>query len=329
MSQENKKKIVAFDTGFLSNAIKGKIDIDAEFPTDTCSRTIQDTVIDELFFNKEPTDGWYEADRKNWLNFYQKHDFWTMESQHIILLKEYLYGHVLLERCDLFEEQIKLYFEDIHPEQKAREHQHLILRKKNQEAKKETFKKCFSSSNDRTFSISRFDKELFRFIKENEKFETPIIDEYLSQLIKRDPLQIIIRGNNLSLKITRANKISFKYFKTFSDLKNEYPTLYNIRLYDFFIDSSKKLTGTPGKDSFHISLNGVKNSIEITENLLPDFKISLPALHYVDAFVTGDKGQAQLIKGLFPDYWDKKDIRFYKTVKENGVDVYKDCSHEI
>lgn len=330
MSPKNKKKIVAFDSSVLIAIQRNEIDkefIDKEFPNDTCSRTIQDTVIDEMFFNLN--NNWREQDREDSEKLYQDYNFWIMESQHIILLKEYLYDHVLLEKCDLFEEQIKLYFGDTHPEQKAREQLHLILREKSYEAKKETFKKCLTSSSNagETFSISQFDKELSKLIQENKEFEIPVIDEYLSQLIKKDPIQIAIKGNNTYLKISRINKNSFKYFKPFSDLKESYPTLYNVLLYSYFIDSPKKHAGTQGKDCFHISLNGIKDPIRITENLLPDFRISLPALHYIDEFATCDKGQAQLIKGLFPDYSTK--VKYYKKVNENGVEVYKCCSHEI
>ena len=115
MSRENKKKTVAFDSSVLIAIQKNEIDIgfiDREFPEDIYSRTIQDTVIDEMFFKLN--NNWREKDREDSAKLYQDHNFWIMEPQHIILLKEYLYGHVLLEKCDLFEEQIKLYLSLIH-----------------------------------------------------------------------------------------------------------------------------------------------------------------------------------------------------------------------
>lgn len=45
--------------------------------------------------------------------------------------------------------------------------------------------------------------------------------------------------------------------------------------------------------------------IKLSENLAPDFQISLLGLHYTDFFATCDENLARLLKYLFPNYQDK------------------------
>ncbi len=64
-------------------------------------------------------------------------------------------------------------------------------------------------------------------------------------------------------------------------------------------DAGKRTSLRTKRGPFSIYLDS--NEIELSENFLPDSRISLPALHYGDVFFTSDKHQAKLIEILYPE----------------------------
>jgi len=118
--------------------------------------------------------------------------------------------------------------------------------------------------------------------------------EKLEQMIKSDE-PIIARDYDIQEVIRRIGKNKFKI-----RCKSTCLTI----LATLFIDSLSRK-----KDEikqFTTQLDG--ENIKIDRNTISDLKISCSSLPYIKKFVTKDKGQAQILKLLFPEF--KKKIDF-------------------
>ena len=121
-------------------------------------------------------------------------------------------------------------------------------------------------------------------------------------------------------------------FKEIENIKSSLPTFYNIICYDVFMNSLKRPSDILKRkqenvmDPFKIKTfqkieikdhnkdeSKTLEYIELSENLLPDFRISLLALHYVDEFAACDEGLAALLTFLYPEHASK--ILWFKIPK--------------
>ncbi len=128
---------------------------------------------------------------------------------------------------------------------------------------------------------------------------------------------ILIYPNYLLTAIySLGNKGIFK--KNIFNIEKELPTLYQFMMLEQLIKNLKK---PKNKDHFKVLLPGLQSHVKIEFNTLADSQISLSGLHYCDAFATFDKGQAKLIKFLFPQYsnkmklYEKKEGYPYRCLK--------------
>lgn len=112
--------------------------------------------------------------------------------------------------------------------------------------------------------------------------------------------------------ILEINKILRKYGGEY--VRNNFPQL---TCYIYFLMLNRLLTKPLGSTKqFQINFNGTK--IEIEKNTLNDLKISICAFPYIDRFLTFDKGQALLMRNLFPDSADK--IKYFKIENSEMVE---------
>lgn len=124
------------------------------------------------------------------------------------------------------------------------------------------------------------------------------------------------------------NKDSFKLVDSRNNkeishlnIEKQLPSLYQILLLEQLVTRLKK---PENKDKFKVQLSGLNSHVKIELNTLADSQISLSGLYYSDAFATFDKGQAQLIKFLFPEHTDK--IKLY--IKDKDQKTYSSVDLE-
>lgn len=89
--QEN----VAFDTSFLNRVKEGRINIDEEYPNSQHKRWIQDTFIDEFFFDKNGK--WFEREAST--DFFIRNKINLLISEGVMLHNEY-HGIPVLQEVD-------------------------------------------------------------------------------------------------------------------------------------------------------------------------------------------------------------------------------------
>lgn len=77
-------KNILFDTSYLNMVKEGAVNIEGSFPTSKCARLVQDTFLDELFFDRDGC--WYERIEAS--EFFRK-NFLQILDEFSIILNEY------------------------------------------------------------------------------------------------------------------------------------------------------------------------------------------------------------------------------------------------
>lgn len=305
MNRIPKKKVV-LDTSFLIRAYDNVCNedgcniIDAEFPANKWDRVIHDYVIDEFFRIEN-----IKLDRAN---FYEKNQLYTMCCTHQIILDEFEHGSAqsCLEKNKKIEDNIILFLKEQHWDLVNIEKKH-HKKKEQRDLSKEKFLKLIGQDSSKTLiNLQQLKDDIQKMI--NNGHFIPLSEENVSIYMKKNSFERIYSLDNKDI-------LKREIF----NIENELPTLYQFILLEKFIKALKK---TEKRDEFKILLEGLQSPVKIERNTLADSEISLSGLHYCDAFATFDKGQAQLIKFLFPQYANK--VRFYKHNKN----IYKHIKTE-
>jgi len=297
------KKIVAFDTSLLIDLYEKKIniDIEKEYPKNQYLRVVQDTVIDEFFLNKQ---GQWRKDRKEKVIFFEQIDICIMESFSKLILQEYI------ERKNYIDEiydkgAIILFLEGNHPKQQQMENIYFNNVNKRNQAKYDDFAAIpVDLSSGFCLKVQEIYNNIKNCIDSEKGYSLPIVIYPVFDL----PYPTIIEVSNTGMLLGveyREGRKRYKYPRFFKNLETEFPTIYNLLIYDEFKNRLRRPQNTQLNEKFDINLkNGSDKiiNIKIEANTLPDFRISLAALPYIDVFVTSDKHQNKLIKGLYPFY---------------------------
>ncbi len=304
----------SFDTSFLTKSHSGEVDIHKYFPSDLYTRWIHDTVFDEFFYdhkNNQLQSNWRDRE-----NFYKSSNLKVFGEAQIIS-DEYDKGSkcTILRATD--SNKISALLNKNLPNQAEIEKSYAISRQERTLAKKSQWDrdsiKPSPTDNEIKIDYTDFNNEIQSIINNNEtssKKTKEIINLILTDYYKKSPISII---------------------KSIKDYPSELPTFYNIIKYDLFIKKLKRpkdITKRSSKnllDPFNIKpsseflmKNHFNNSdiqikhIELSVNIVPDFRISIIALHYIDLFATCDKNLAALLIYLYPQY--KSKIRYYKPI---------------
>jgi hypothetical protein len=310
--KDSKKKIVAFDTSFLIEVEKKNIDIDKKYPNDEYIRCAQDTVADELFLDKQ--NQWMNCSERSY--FFKQNNISFLESFDAMILQEYVRGKdnfSIIRISDATE--CFSFLEGQHPEQLQKEIMYLNYVDQRSQAKQNDFDAIpYTESTAVNINVPNLQKDIVNCINSEDGYLLPIVTK--PTLVFPDPTDIKIRNGKMLLNIKYAiNRCRYKNPKFFQNLEEEFPTIYNLLVYDQFIKNLKRPehTKTHRKNKFNLILEtkeDEKLNIRIGDDVSPDFRISLAGLAYIDAFATCDKSQALLIKGLYPSYYCK--VSYYK-----------------
>lgn len=308
---ETPKKKVYFDTSFLIGLRKNEIDvdndIDKEFPKSDWTRFVQDTFIDESWAN----GNWPQ--KLSVAKFYEEKSLILQENTHSILLQEYRNGNNFnFEESN--QSNIASFLNGEHKDQGRLEEAYF----------KNLYDRVLSNKRQWfSIPISDKDKVMIDPLKIQEKIRS-LIDSDIPFHIPLDSVgrySLRILRNQAFLSSSDAIIDESEHIKSFSDLECGFPTIYNTLTYSIFIDCLMRPKTIYNKENsrnirnpFDVDLVGCDQPVLISENLLPDFRISLPTLHYCDIFVTCDIHQFNIIKYLFPKYEKKiRLIPFKKT----------------
>lgn len=285
-------------------------DIEKMFPKAQYIRCIQDNVIDELFFDNN--NCWY--DRAGISKFYNEKDLLLHKSSDVILCDEYFKGVKKVSLLEQNNTEIQNFLDVTY-------------------AKIDDEEKYLKFRADR---ISLRDQQ-WRLIPVYDQHEIVIENNRIWSLLDlhiKDNIPLTVPLNSDSTVMLRI--VGRKVFPSFSDsfvdksmhikivddLKNELPTIYSLLIYAIFMDQVARPLSIYDKvnldDDFNIKiasqlvLNDFSTGeeekiyyIKLSRNFIPDFRIGLMGLHYVDFFVTSDKFQAALLNYLFPQYTNK------------------------
>lgn len=221
-----------------------------------------------------------------------------MNSSHKIILEEFRQGTAesCLNRDERFESNLQPFLEKKHYAQINLKEKYDQQKKLQDEGHKKVFDILGINFNKNTpLSYSLLKDSLHQLMSNG----------YQMTFHSKESETIYMKGTSFELIYPLGNKEILK--RKILDVEKELPSLYQFLLLEEFIKGLKK---PENKTEFKVPLPGLKSHLKIEFNTLADSTISLSGLHYCDAFATFDKGQAQIIKFLFPQYANK--IRFYK-----------------
>ena len=296
------KSKVIFDTSFLIRSWEGTSDkngrniIDAEFPLHNFDRIIHDYVIDEFFL--------IEDQRTHRVNSYEKNELYTMRSTHEFFLKEFILKTATscLDKDEMKNFEMLGFLRHQHPRQLEFENKYNHIKKDRQTAKEACFKLIGLEHDSHVkLSLSLLKHSLGNSIENGFQIDIAGVKEI-----------IYAKGNLFELIHPLKEREIIK--REISAIKDELPSLYQFLLFEKFVKALKK---PENKEEFKVELPGLKSHVKIDYNTLADSQISLSGLHYCDCFATFDKGQAQIIKFLFPEYMHK--IKLYKADKDQNT----------
>jgi|JI10StandDraft_1071094.scaffolds.fasta_scaffold128000_4 hypothetical protein len=286
------KKKVLFDSSYLNRAKKNPNEMEQQFPNKYCLRLVQDTIIDEFFFDKD--GNWYEREEN--VKFYNNCDFLLIPDFSELLYKEYLKG--LTEIKPLCKILVSEILEGKRPKEESIYLESVKQRKKTK--KEGWFDIPFSDKENIIIDSSMIYSQFHECVQK----EIPLI----SLLDHEGKRRVIMKGKKLFISSKHELASQEDRLRTFEDIKKEFPTLFNLFIFGIFMGylmRPKNYMLKGEKDYFSIKLSKDKEHIRIDENTIADFRIALTGLHYIDLFVTCDKSQANIINGLYPEYVDK------------------------
>jgi hypothetical protein len=287
-----KKEDGFFDTSFFIEYKKNniEIDIDAEFPISRYRRLVQDTFVDEFW---APGN---DSQKLNAAKLYEEKKLLLQKDISQILLEEYHYGPNI--NSIITDQSTTIPFLNLkHKIQNILEdkYQTNFLARK---TAKENQWRLIPNFDEAVVIINPSDvyNEINRLITDNIPFTIPL-DSFGHFSLRIINNKCYLSSSTEIIPINESPK-------RFSNLKLDMPTIFNVIVYGVFENylmrpGNKKNLEKP----FEITLDG--SCVKISKNLLPDFRISIPALHYCDVFVTCDAHQATLIRLLYPHYGTK------------------------
>lgn len=293
------KTKVIFDTSFLIRSYEnvknenGCNIIDAEFPSNNWDRIIHDYVIDEFFR--------IEDKRLERADFYERNKIYIMRSSHKLILDEFEHGTAQssLEKNETFESNIIPFLKKQHWDQVKIENEHNKKKEQRDLAKKVFYELIGKDINNTSITLQQLKDDIQKIINSGHHIPLPFEENITIYMRENSFERIYILGTKDILK------------KEIFNIANDLPTLYQFMLLEQLI---KKLEKPEKKNEFKAFLPGLKSHVKIEFNTFADSQISLSGLHYCDAFATFDKGQAQIIKFLFPQYANK--VEFYQINKD-------------
>jgi len=292
------KKIVAFDTSFLTAVENGDIDIENEYPKNEYIRFVQDTVIDEFFLDEQ--NQWHNRIEKS--NFIEQYEIGLLPSFHDLVKKECERGisRDFIKNNHLFNKDLLFYRGQLPQQlQSEMEKKYFALVNERNKAKQSEFI-GIPYVNDTAVNIDllKIQNDIINLTTEGNEYILPIKTDYCN-------FSIAISERNLILNLQEPPFNKYVQQK-FQKLKDKFPTVYNLLVYDRFSNNElKRPQHTNQQKSFLINLKDGSqkiSNIKIEINTLPDFRISLAGLPYVDVFATRDKSQVLLTKGLYASY---------------------------
>lgn len=296
-------KKVIFDTSFLNAAKKVFYDtginhLDDNFPNVGYERIVHDYVLDELLRKK--------TERAINAEFYAINNLWTMHSSDVVIKDEFVNGveHYDLYKDVNFESNIIPYLKGNHKNQNTWNRKHKIKIKEREKAREDVYARIRSQGIETKFELTTLEKIIFDAV--NAGF-TAYLDAKQDSVIE-------IKGNNFTLK----KNGTVMHIRIVQNIKVDLPSLYNFLIAEQFINNITKRQKHPKANTeieFTLEFAELKKNIKFEKNTLADFQISLSGLHYCDGFATCDKGQASLIKLLYPQYESKLQCYDRKTLQ--------------
>jgi len=303
VTSEMSKKKAFFDSSIVIGLRKQELNIDLneEFPEKDWLRLAQDTITDECWIK----GNWQQ--RKETAKFFEDNKFNIISSTHALLVDEYLNGSNFSTYLKSNQTEILSFLKGEHPKQKEFEELYSKMYDDRTVANNDEWNSIPISDDDVVIYPQKIYDRMSWLLSNDIPFSMPIDDQ---QFLR-------IRAGKVFLSSKRSIIEEKKHIRIFSDFKKELPLTYNILVYSIFIDCLmrpyniyKKKTENR-RESFEIKLDDCTEKVLISSNLLPDFRISLPALHFCDLFATGDRHQVNLIKYLYPQYSNKIKLFHY------------------